>query len=181
MRVARSEHRRHTWWVDDYARDFELLDVWRYPIEAGRDDFAAFLEIHDTEAMVAESSPAVRALFGLRIVLGRVFGWDKPGSEGEVGGEHQGVGAEAFREVYRDEREMVQRIENATVTALMHLGWVPLDAAGSRWTAQLAVFVDPKGRLGRVYMAAIAPFRHHLVYPALMRAGRRRWQARDGS
>jgi hypothetical protein len=33
----------------------------------------------------------------------------------------------------------------------------------------MAVYVKPRGRFGRPYMAFIAPFRHWVVYPALLR------------
>ena len=163
MRVDNAEHQRHPFRVHTYAREFELLDVWRYPIVAERaDQFDEFVAIHDLKSMVAESSVIVRGLFVFRAWLGRVFRWDADG--------------DAFREVYRDDRELVLRVENATVTALMHLGWV---SRGDGWTALLAVYANPKGRLGRTYMSLIAPFRHRFVYPALMRAGQRRWERRN--
>ncbi|MEM8997137.1 MAG: DUF2867 domain-containing protein [Acidobacteriota bacterium] len=172
MRLVITEHARHGWWVSDYARDFELLDLWQYPIEAERrEDFEIFLEVHDMVEMVKDTSIVVRALFGVRLVMGRIFGWDDPGSDSEGDGRVAG-----FDEVYRDGRELVLRTENATVTALMHLGWVELPHG--RFTAQLAVYAIPKGAIGRGYMALISPFRHTLVYPALMRAGKRRWRER---
>jgi hypothetical protein len=42
----------------------------------------------------------------------------------------------------------------------------------------MAVYVKPRGRLGKQYMAFIAPFRHWVVYPALLRQIERAWQAR---
>jgi len=33
MRLPIEEHLKHTWLVSKLAPDFELLDVWRYPIE----------------------------------------------------------------------------------------------------------------------------------------------------
>jgi Protein of unknown function (DUF2867) len=56
----------------------------------------------------------------------------------------------------------------------MHLGWVP-DATGA-YRGQMAVLVKPNGRVGTVYMAAIRPFRHLIVHPAMMREGERRWR-----
>jgi hypothetical protein len=44
----------------------------------------------------------------------------------------------------------------------------------------MAVLVKPNGPFGRLYMAAIAPFRHLVVYPALTRAWERAWLLRDG-
>lgn len=58
---------------------------------------------------------------------------------------------------------------------VMHLGWVADGIGGYR--GQMAVYVKPNGLLGTVYMAAIKPFRHLFVYPALMRAIERDWQA----
>ena len=57
----------------------------------------------------------------------------------------------------------------------MHIGWVPDGAGGYR--GQMAVLVKPNGRFGEAYMAAIAPFRHLIVYPVLIPSIGRRWQA----
>jgi len=42
------------------------------------------------------------------------------------------------------------------------------DEAGG-YHGQMAVLVKPNGPFGNAYMAAIRPFRHLVVYPALMR------------
>jgi len=42
----------------------------------------------------------------------------------------------------------------------------------------MGVYVKPRGRFGEAYMAAIAPFRHRIVYPALMRQIEQAWNAR---
>ncbi|MEM9290739.1 MAG: DUF2867 domain-containing protein [Acidobacteriota bacterium] len=184
MRLAIEEHDQHSWWVQEYAaaEDLDLLDLWQFPLEGGEEEFPRFLEAHDLGAVGKETSLVVRALFALRVVIGRTLGWEKSGDL-------------PFEEVHRDAREQTLRIENATVVALMHLGWVPVastplgrqqDARGEiagqareeeAWTAQLAVYARSKGRLGRVYLQAISPFRHHLVYPSLVRAVARRWRS----
>ena len=61
---------------------------------------------------------------------------------------------------------------------MLHIGRVP-DGPG-RFRAQLAVYVQPNGLLGEAYMAAIKPFRHLIVYPALMRQIGRDWRAGTG-
>jgi hypothetical protein len=43
----------------------------------------------------------------------------------------------------------------------------------------MAVYVKPNGAFGRAYLAAIRPFRHAIVYPAMLREFGRRW-AREG-
>jgi Protein of unknown function (DUF2867) len=63
---------------------------------------------------------------------------------------------------------------NRTVHSVMHIGWVPDGTGGYR--GQMAVRVKPNGRFGAAYMAAIKPFRHLFVYPALMRSIERDWQ-----
>jgi len=40
----------------------------------------------------------------------------------------------------------------------------------------MAVLVKPNGRRGAIYMAAIKPFRHALVYPRMLRDFERRWR-----
>ena len=57
----------------------------------------------------------------------------------------------------------------------MHVGWVPDGSGGFR--GQMAVLVKPNGRLGAGYMAAIRPFRHRIVYPAMLRRMERGWGA----
>jgi len=47
---------------------------------------------------------------------------------------------------------------------------------GGRYHGQMAVLVKPNGRLGDAYMAAIRPFRHLIVYPAMLREGGRTWR-----
>jgi hypothetical protein len=42
----------------------------------------------------------------------------------------------------------------------------------------MAVYVKPNGLLGTGYMTAIAPFRHLVVYPPMMREMGRAWHAR---
>jgi Protein of unknown function (DUF2867) len=56
---------------------------------------------------------------------------------------------------------------------VLHVGWVA-DGDGA-YCGQLAVLVKPNGRLGAAYMAAIRPFRHRVVYPAMLRGLARAW------
>ncbi len=64
-------------------------------------------------------------------------------------------------------------LANRTVHGVLHPGWVE---DGAQHRGQMAVLVKPNGRLGRLYLAAIAPFRHLVVYPALLRDVERRWE-----
>jgi hypothetical protein len=39
----------------------------------------------------------------------------------------------------------------------------------------MAILVKPTGRLSRVYMAAIMPFRYLIVYPQMLKQVGRKW------
>ena len=93
-----------------------------------------------------------RALFGLRRALGRLLGLDRGGT--------------GFVPVYREPDEVLSRITNRTVTAFLHVSLV-------NRRPRLAVYVKPRGALGRVYMTTIEPFRQWVIYPALLAAGGR--------
>jgi hypothetical protein len=79
-----------------------------------------------------------------------------------------------FRSIYRTEDEWAAELANETVHGVLHLGWVADD---NGYHGQMAVLVKPNGRLGRLYMAGIAPLRHWLVYPQLMGNIARGWTA----
>lgn len=68
---------------------------------------------------------------------------------------------------------------NGTVHGVLHLGWVQRE--GGRYGAQMGVYVKPRGRTGGAYLKLIEPFRHLIVYPALMRQVQRRWAGRTVS
>ncbi len=78
MRLSPEEHHKHAWRVATLAPDFELLDVWRYPIELDEsvslEQFIDFMQ--SSQRDLIESRGAAGALFRLRGVLGKLFGWD---------------------------------------------------------------------------------------------------------
>lgn len=198
MRLPESAQREHHWLIDRIAHDFELLDVWALPAEGGPEGFPAFVDVL-TSLDPAEASPVSRLLFAVRYQLGRWFGWDDrtvkepiPGSsevslqerlpdelrgsaEGPVLNPAADKSGSSFVPLYRTDREWAAEISNSTVHGVLHLSW-PEQAAG-RHRAQLAVYVKARGRLGRVYLRLIEPFRHLVVYPALTRQVGRAWQA----
>jgi hypothetical protein len=196
VRRPENDHLELPWRVHEIAGDFELLDVWRFPVRGGPGvPLATFIDFFEEVQgeLVSGTSPA-GLLFRLRGWLGRVFGWDDPVRPSAVEAAAKGKGkgrpeaaaarvpesstAESavpgFVAIYRDEDEALAEIQNATVHALLHLGRVRLDERGG-WSPQMAVYVKRRGRLGRIYMAVISPFRHGIVYPAMMRIAARRW------
>ena len=61
---------------------------------------------------------------------------------------------------------------------VLHLGWVP--DGPDTFRGQMAVLVKPNGALGTTYMSAIRPFRHAIVYPAMIGQWERAWRTRSG-
>jgi hypothetical protein len=88
-------------------------------------------------------------------------------------------GAGPFTSLYLTENEWAAEAANATMHGILHFGQISDGHGGFR--AQMAVLVKPNGVLGEAYMAAIKPFRHRIVYPALLREIGQRWPTVTGS
>jgi hypothetical protein len=204
MKIPNSVHtdlaRSRNWCVTPLAADFQLLDVWRFPIRAGTDvPLLDFLELMmGVQQELISGSGIAGALFRLRRRLGRVLGWDDagfanappqsipgcsetslrdrlpPDAVRDAPAARAGGGIPGFDPVYRSEEECLLEISNATVHALMHFGREPVSDA--RWAPLMAVYVKPRGRRGHLYMTLIGPFRHWFVYPAMLRAASQKWQ-----
>jgi uncharacterized protein DUF2867 len=190
MRVANTAHTSRPWRIHELTRDFRLEDVWELPTPGGPDDFPRLVQRIASGDPSQSSSPAVRTLFAIRWKLGELLGWDGPdaglGSRvptlrdrlpADLRDAPSGPDFDAlpFTSLYLLDDEFAAEIANRTMHGVMHLGWVPDQTGGYR--GQMAVYVKPNGLLGTAYMAAIRPFRHLIVYPAIMREGEREWRA----
>ena len=187
MRLPAGAHTSRPWVVHELAPEFELEDVWALPTSGGPDDLATLVEMV-AGGELRTSSPASRALFAIRWKLGELLGWDGPPADGDkrapslrdrLGPELRGAptGPSApgypFTPLYLLHDEYAAEIVNATVHGVLHVGWVPDGDGGHR--GQMAVLVKPNGVLGRVYLAAIRPFRHLVVYPPMIRGLGKAW------
>jgi hypothetical protein len=194
MRLPSSAHTSRPWRIHELTRDFRLEDVWALPTPGGPDDFHRLVQglpqltqgLDSADRSRGVSRPA-RALWAIRWQLGRLLGWDRPetglGSRvptlrdrlpAELRDGPPGPDLDRFRSLYLLEDEWAAEIANRTMHGVLHLGWVPDPAGGYR--GQMAVLVKPNGLLGAAYMAAIRPFRHLVVYPALLRGIEREWR-----
>jgi hypothetical protein len=192
MKLPDSEFTSRPWRIHELTGDFRLEDVWALPTPGGRDDFHRLVEQFAAGDPADSPHRAVRALFALRWKLGELFGWDD-----EADGVGSGVaslrerlpddlragsrGPEfpelPFEGLYLLEDEWAAEIANKTMHGVMHMGWVADPDHSGGYRAQMAVLVKPNGLLGSAYMAAIRPFRHRLVYPAMLRQIGREWEA----
>jgi hypothetical protein len=190
MKLPDSAHTSRPWRIHELTPDFRLEDVWALPAKGRREDFPRLVHSFAAFGTERSSSRAVRALFAIRWKLGGLLGWDRA-DEG-VGSRvatlrdrmpadllAAGAGPEfdslPFDSLYLLEDEWAAEIANRTVHGVMHLGWVEDEGGGYR--GQMAVLVKPNGALGQAYMTAIKPFRHLVVYPALLHDLERIWRA----
>lgn len=201
MRLPNSAHEAHPWVIADIAPDFNLLDVWALPVEGSSDDFDVFVEQMASFDPIDAGPMVTRALFRVRLRLGAWFGWDDATKTRPIPGRNETSlsarlpddlrgsathvriaeamqrSAGGFTPLYRTDNEWAAEISNETVHGVLHLAWV--EQGGGRYRAEMAIYVKPNGRLGEIYLKLIAPFRHLIVYPALIRHVGRVWDARN--
>lgn len=198
VRLPNAVHEAHPWVIAQIAPDFKLLDVWALPVEGARGEFASFLESMASFDPAESGSALSRVLFWLRNRLGAWFGWDDATKKRSIPGHTETTlsarlpddlrgsakslvigpmrrAAGGFVPLYRTDQEWAAEISNDTVHGVVHLAWV--EQGGSRYRAQMGVYVKPRGKLGEIYLKLIQPFRLFIVYPALMRQIGRAWEA----
>lgn len=207
MRVPNTVHESRPWRIHAIVPDFILEDVWALPAQGDAEDFQRMLELAVSGDLTdfSESLPA-RVLWRLRDLLGRWFGLgeistpidsgrDNGAGKLPIPGTNQVSLAERlpadlrgtaaafqyddvpFASLYRTTDEFAAEMSNRTVHSVMHLAWVA--QGDGDYQGQMAVYVKPRGWLGKAYMALIKPFRYGIVYPALLGQIERAWRRRD--
>ncbi|WP_214318188.1 DUF2867 domain-containing protein [Nonomuraea sediminis] len=192
MKLPKTAHTSRPWRIHELTRDFTVEDVWSYRTPgAGPDDFPAMLAALRVAGGIEKQPRPVRFLFDLRWKLGGLLGWDKPSAgvgrrvaslrdrlPGDLRDAPRGADDDSMplKAVYELDREAARELANETVHTVMHLGWV--QGAEGEYELRMTVLVKPNGRFGRLYMAAIAPFRYLIVYPALTRLWEQAWRDR---
>ncbi len=198
-RIANSVHEAGPWRIREIVPDFPLEDAWEMPVTGRAADFPRVIKLlAEADPANAESLPT-RFLWRLRDRLGKWFDLGRiasssngdgppiPGSgetslAGRLPEDLRGSAADVdfgslpFLPLYRTADEFAAEIGNQTMHGVMHLAWSPRGA--DTFQLEMAVYVKPRGRLGAAYMALIKPFRHLIVYPALMRQTERTWASR---
>jgi hypothetical protein len=204
MRLPNAAHEAGPWRIREIVRDFELEDVWALPVHGSAGDFPQLLELMvSLDPANADSGPA-RWLWRFRDLLGKWFdlgrisepsgsgegkpafpipGTDETSLRDRLPDDLRGTAADRdfgsvpFDPLYLTDDEFAAEIANKTVHGVLHLAWV--EEGAGRYGGQLAVYVKPRGRFGTGYMELIKPFRHWIVYPALMRQIEKAWKARQ--
>lgn len=187
MRVSPAEYLALPLRAHELLRDVPLYDVSIVDLPGG----GPGRTIADVRA-IEESAPPSRiaqALYGVRRVLGRAFGWDRVQMTAEdslvsrlsardraesevVPGTDQG----SFRVLYQFPREALSEIRNATVQGYLSLA---LEPSVNGYRLYFAVYVRPVSWITRPYLLLIEPGRR-ILYPSLLRRIRRGWVAAYG-
>jgi hypothetical protein len=190
-RLTDAAHVSVPWRIHDLTPDFRLEDVWALPCRGTVEDFSGLVAMIVSQDPSRSSSSAVRALFAIRERLGALLGLDDPASgvgsrvatlRDRLPADLRAAPAPAFAalpftSLYLLDDEFAAEVANRTMHGVLHVGWVK-DGTGA-YRGQLAVLVKPNGRLGTSYMAAIRPFRHLIVYPAIIDQLERAWRRRS--
>jgi hypothetical protein len=193
MRMSNAAYESGPWRIREIIPDFTLEDAWALPVHGGAEDAGSALGLVGRLDPAASQSSSTRMLWRLRWRLGGWFGWDEDAGElpipgtgetslvdrlpADLRGTARGMdfGTLPFRPLYRTRNELAAELSNHTVHGVMHLAWA--DQGHGRYRGQMGVWVKPRGAFGTAYLALIRPFRHRIVYPALMRQIERAWTA----
>jgi hypothetical protein len=188
MRVSPAEYLKMPLRAHELLHDVPVYDVSIMDLPGG----GAGRRVADVRAIESSAAPSriADALFGLRRLLGRAFGWDRvqmrpedsllshlserDRRDSEIA---PGTRDGAFRVLYQFPGEALREIRNGTVQGYICVALTPT-ATGYRlyW----AVYVRAVSWVTRPYLIAIEPFRRFLVYPAMFRRIRRAWLAAYG-
>lgn len=196
-RLRPEAHAGLPWRLNEFAGDFELVDAWALPASGTSEEFSDLYEtVANLNEVSREESRASAALFAVRRRLGQRFGWDDPKSTNSLPipgckevslrerlpSDLAAASAETFgrrpnfRPIFMLKNEAAVEISNTLVHAVLHLGWV--EQTDATYRGQMGLYVKHRGAIGRPYMTAISPFRHLIVYPALLRRIDLAWKAR---
>ena len=191
MPINPSEFRMRSLRVHTFLSDVPLEDVWEIFLPGGGTG-RTIQDVRDVFAQGTKAaSPMVQGLFRLRGWMGTRFGWDHSRPEWNAESYAHRLSAEDIAQstaasgtpdgrldfLYRFENEQLSERRNATVHAFMSLSMHPTPGG---YLAYLAVYVRPVHPLTRLYMLAIRPFRHLIVYPAMVQNVQRTWDLRFG-
>ncbi len=178
--------------VHDFLAGVPLHDVWAVDLPRARSGITLDEFLRTASVCLLTPPPAVRALLNIRLLVGRLLGWDRePAATAwesfakrlttddrskslAPAGTREGL----FRVVYRFENEQLLELINRTAHAAALSALVE---TAHTYRFYFGVYVRSVGRITPVYMALIDPFRKLVVYPSLLRTVRAKWNKTFGT
>jgi uncharacterized protein DUF2867 len=190
-RISTQEFERLPLRVHAFLAGVPLHDVWAVDLPRTRSGITLDEFLRAAGMRLFTLSPVVRALVNIRLLVGRLLGWDRdPAATAwetfttrltnadrskslAPAGTREGL----FRVVYRFENEQLLELINRTAhaAALSALVETAYD-----YRFYFCVYVRSVGRFTPVYIALIDPFRELVVYPSLLRSVRATWNQTFG-
>jgi Protein of unknown function (DUF2867) len=186
--ISRTEFEQLPLRAHQFLAGVPLHDVWAVDLPSPRPGITLDEFLRAANEQVFTLTPVVRGLLRLRLLIGRLFAWDRPQPSTQdaptfAGGltdadrarslTPAGVPDGPFRVVYRFENEKLDELINRTVHAAA-LSALVESKNGYRF--YFAVYVHNVTRLTPFYMAVIDPFRKLIIYPSLLRSTRANWE-----
>ena len=200
-KVPNERHLKDKWIIQKLASDFELLDVWEYPIcfKASESDSLFKFRKYAVEPTLknAFNFSLTGLLFSLRSIIGKVFRLDKNVNNIPIPNCNEKSLAERmsekerflhsseldidlrtdnyfdFQTVYSMKNETINEIANATEHSLMHYSWKQQNE--DCYIVRMASYVKHRNKYGKYYIWLIKPFKYWIVYPYLFDEYVRRW------
>src|ERR1700731_969226 len=190
--ISTQEFERLPLRVHDFLAGVPLHDVWAIDLPRTHSGVTLDEFLRTASVCLLTPSPVVRALLNIRLLVGRLLGWDREPAATAcesfttrmttadcsrslvTAGTREGL----FRVVYRFENEQLLELINRTAHAAA-LSALVETANGYRF--YFGVYVGNVGRFTPIYMALIDPFRKLVVYPSLLRTVRAKWNKTFGT
>ena len=191
--ISESEFEQLPLRAHNFLTGVPLHDVWAVDLPSPRIGITLDEFLRIASERIYTPTLVARALLDLRLLIGRLFGWDHPRRSAQAAstfadrlthadrarsitpaGVREGPDG-LFRVVYRFENEKLVELINQTVHAAALSALV--ETANS-YRFYFAVYVRSVGWWTPLYMAAIDPFRKLIVYPSLLRSVRANWNER---
>jgi Protein of unknown function (DUF2867) len=189
MRASPAEYLSLRLRVHELLHDVQLYDVSVVDLPGG----GSGRRVADIRALESAAAPSriANVLYGVRHVLGRVFGWDRVPMRAEEASLSR-LSARDFRDseippgtrdgpfivLYQFPGEALAETRNGAVHGYV---CTALRRTATGYRLYWGVYVAPVSWLTRPYLVAIEPFRRFVLYPAMLRRIRRAWLAAYGA
>ena len=191
-RISAEEFERLPLRVHDFLAGVPLHDVWAVDPPRMRSGITLDDFLRKASIRTCTLSPPARALLRIRLLVGRLLGWDRDpavtawesfakrltAADLSKSLAPPGTPEGLFRVVYSFENEQLLEVINRTVHAA---ALSALIETSNSYRFYFGVYVHSVSRFTPVYMAFIDPFRKLVVYPSLLRTVRRNWNQTFGA